>query len=819
MRRIFTLSLLIANLFIHQSIRAADFFVTSTLNSGPGTLRQAILDAAANGTGQDNIFFNLTPLTGNPFRINLTSPILVNTAVFIDGYSQASSNQGTITDRTIWIGLNFSGTNPINQNQDGLVISAGNVTVRGLAIYRAARGIVVTSSAGVDGPVRIQGNYIGVAPDGLPIVSFGSFNIYSSANLSHGVFIDQTSSGYVTPRVFVGTDGDGTNDANEGNLISRNGGDGIFVNIADHNVIAGNFIGTNPAGARSNYTYPNNNGITLNGNNVGDGAANNRIGTDGNNVSDALEANVIGGNSSNGILIQSSSTNNIVAGNVIGFSFQTGVAAANGIGVLDENDIVISPTFPDGNGIFLSNVSGNIIGVTPGTTGVAAQRNYIGHSTYNGILLYSSTSSGLVQNNLIMGNAIGLSQFGSAGGNERWGVFLSNSTSGTLVSNNLIGSDDDGIGDALEGNIITANKRDGVGLFQNVDNTVVSNRISRNSMYANSSSSGTEGFGLGINLMTSMTDGTTINGTVSSGPNNIIAYPDFTFFLDDAVQKVRIMGICPPGSYVQFYLASPDANQDNSAFNEGQTFLFGRSEGSSQDLDPVSGQYNFLLTYAQLAAAIGTGSNVVGLSHSTASGAGNTSEFSQRKQVTLAVLPVQLVNFNAALRNNEVLVTWSTANEQNASHFDVERSSNGTDFNRIGTVKARGNSNSLVNYSHSDANPLSGVSYYRLRQVDLDNRFSYSKTVVVRNDADGRAFSVWPNPVLDNMNITLTSDRNQNLNLRVVDPNGRVVRNQVVHASKGMNQITVNMNTLTKGMYLVQVVGENLNLSERVIKQ
>jgi hypothetical protein len=815
MRQIFTLSLLFVNLFIHQWTFAAIFTVTSAGGgTGTGTFRRALLDAAANGSGLDTINFNITPppLTAPFVTINFPGPIPVNTPVFINGYSQNDAAPDNIQNRKIRIAFDFYNSFD-DVNNDGLIISSGNVTVRGIAITKGSRGIVITSAAGVGAPVKIQGCHIGVSSSAIGRFPEAGINF---GNLSHGIFIEETSSGFVIPRVFIGTDGDGNNDVTEGNLISNNGGDGIQLEVADHTVIAGNYIGTDKSGnVSSNFDYTNNNGITLNGNNIGDGAANNRIGSDGNGVSDAEESNLISGNRYNGILIQQGSTNNIVAGNSIGLDLLGSTnGAPNGIGTNPPTPI----NFPtDGNGIALINVSGNRIGLAPGT-GVAAQRNIIGANIHNGILLYSS--SGLVQNNTIMGNTIGLNQAGTPRGNGRWGVFLSNASGGTLVSNNLIGSDDNGIGDALEGNIITANKRDGIGLFQNLSNSVVSNRISRNSMYGNTSSSGTEGFGLGINLMTSMTDGTTVNQSSTDGPNNLLNYPEITnVWVDPTAQRVLIRGKSVPGRFMQFYIASSDVNQDNPAFNEGQAFLFSGQEGGPEDLSTFIGEYSFLMPYSQLAAAIADGNSVVGLSHGSTSGAANTSEFSPRILVTLAVLPVQLVNFNAALRNNEVLVTWSTANEQNASHFDVERSSNGTDFNRIGTVKARGNSNSLVNYSHSDANPLSGVSYYRLRQVDLDNRFSYSKTVVVRNDADGRAFSVWPNPVLDNMNITLTSDRNQNLNLRVVDPNGRVVRNQVVHASKGMNQITVNMNTLTKGMYLVQVVGENLNLSERVIKQ
>ncbi|TAH03204.1 MAG: T9SS C-terminal target domain-containing protein, partial [Sphingobacteriales bacterium] len=263
--------------------------------------------------------------------------------------------------------------------------------------------------------------------------------------------------------------------------------------------------------------------------------------------------------------------------------------------------------------------------------------------------------------------------------------------------------------------------------------------------------------------------------------------------------------------------ASADANQDAPLFFEGQTFLFGLQEGGLEDLDGGDGTFRFVVPFSSLAAPVSVGVSVVALAHSTSTGNASTSEFSQASVTSL--LPVQFVSFKAELQSDKVLVSWATAQEQNASHFDVERSTNGRDFTKIGQVKAAGNSNVLVNYSFTDNNPVLGVSYYRLRQVDIDNRFVYTKTVIIRNEARSKAFTVWPNPVLDNVNVTLQSDKNQNLNLRVVDYNGRVVRSQVVNATRGVNQITVNMSTLTKGMYVIQVVGDNLNLTEKVIKQ
>lgn len=817
MRKNFTLCFLVAGLFTYESMFAADFTVTSNADSGPGTLRQAIADAAAN-PGPDNILFNLAD---DATVITLNSSLTIASAVTIDGYSQPGATQGAVNARQLKITLNFSpfsnGNTPATY--DGFIINSGSgaILIRGLAIVRARDGFSIGATAGTGGAVKIQGCNIGLTEaNQSALYDIDNDQFVNARNGRNGVFFAATSAGFVIPRVFLGVDGDGTNDANEGNLISNNTADGIFLNNADYNVIAGNFVGTSATGALTSVPLTNNNGIVLDGLNAGDGASNNRIGTNGDGVSDDLEGNLISGNKKNGIVLQRRAQFNRIAGNVIGLSLIGGGAAGNGRVVSGVPPVFLT----EGNGILLNNVSNNIIGVDP-SNGVAAQRNYISSNFHNGVTLYSSVggANGFVQNNSVMGNVIGSNVNGDNRGNLKWGVFLTNTPTSFLVTNNLIGSNDDGAFDNLEGNIIAYNQRDGVGLFDQSVDFIIENRISRNSMFGNNRpGAGSEGYGLGINLMPTITDGTTPNSGSGSGPNLLYNYPvTVDFKVNTGSNEVEVTGSSPSGAFVQYYIASTDANQDAPLFNEGQTFLFGLQEGGLEDLDLGDGTFRFVVPFSSLASPVGVGATVVALAHSSATGTASTSEFSQSSLTTL--LPVQFVSFKAELQSDKVLVSWSTAQEQNASHFDVERSTNGRDFTKIGQVKAAGNSNVLVNYSFTDNSPVLGVSYYRLRQVDIDNRFVYTKTVIIRNEARSKAFTVWPNPVLDNVNVTLQSEKNQNLNLRVVDYNGRVVRSQVVNATRGVNQITVNMSTLTKGMYVIQVVGENLNLTEKVIKQ
>ena len=130
---------------------------------------------------------------------------------------------------------------------DGIVINASDVTIRGLAIYGAARGIVVSGTSSVSGPVKIQGCIVGTTETNqLVVINFGPPLAFGLAqNSSHGIYLAPTAGiAFALPRVVIGTDGDGVNDANEGNLITNNAGDGVFIDNSDFSAVAGNFIGT-----------------------------------------------------------------------------------------------------------------------------------------------------------------------------------------------------------------------------------------------------------------------------------------------------------------------------------------------------------------------------------------------------------------------------------------------------------------------------------------------------------------------------------------------------------------------------------------------
>lgn len=115
----------------------------------------------------------------------------------------------------------------------------------------------------------------------------------------------------------------------------------------------------------------------------------------------------------------------------------------------------------------------------------------------------------------------------------------------------------------------------------------------------------------------------------------------------------------------------------------------------------------------------------------------------------LSPLPVGFLDFKASKEKNKVLLEWNTVGEENTRDFVVEHSSNGRDWNAIGTVAAAGNSSSLLQYRFTHLQPVAGNNYYRLLQRDLDHLREYSKIVLVKYEAPGKQILLYPNPAVN----------------------------------------------------------------------
>jgi len=412
--------------FFASPVRGNTYSVTTTNDSGTGSLRQAILDANTN-PGANTITFGLTGTP--PFTINLASMLpAVTNALTIDGTKQSGYSNAPVVE------LNGAGA---GTNAVGLQLNPGSSpsTILGLAINRfGAEGILLNSASNT-----VQGNYIGTDLTGKIV----------RANTNYGIIIF-TAGNTIGPS----------------NVISGNAYAGILLsgNNATGNKIMGNFIGTDATGKAA---LPNGYGGFYLTN-----ASANQIGGTNNGA-----GNVISGNFQNGLLLTGGSKSNSIQGNLIGLAsggtnalpnLWDGIlisgGSANAIGGLKTG----SGNSISGNGINgifigLTNdcfnvIAGNSIGtdltglkaMPNGQMGVQIQgctntvggangggRNIISGNGQAGISL--SGTNGSAAGNLIQGNYIGVDATGIRGlGNGNAGIIIASASGNTIGTGNII---------------------------------------------------------------------------------------------------------------------------------------------------------------------------------------------------------------------------------------------------------------------------------------------------------------------------------------------------------------------------------------------
>ena len=142
--------------------------------------------------------------------------------------------------------------------------------------------------------------------------------------------------------------------------------------------------------------------------------------------------------------------------------------------------------------------------------------------------------------------------------------------------------------------------------------------------------------------------------------------------------------------------------------------------------------------------------------------------------VTGNVLPVVLTDFNALLNGNAISISWETQIEVNAGHFTIERSADGSNWEAIGTVNAKGNSSVAGYYSFTDASPLSGSNYYRMQMVDLDGNEAASKVIHIATSVTEGKIGIFPNPII-NATFNLKVSTTEQVIVNVFTTEGRLL--------------------------------------------
>jgi hypothetical protein len=588
-----------------KTVAAMTFTVINTNDSGPGSLRQAILDANAN-PGSDLISFNIPGAGVHTISPAFSLPQITD-PVSLDGTTQPGFAGTPIVE--------LNGAN-VSSFGYGLDLSGGSSTVQGLTINRFLGSGIYLS---INGNNRIEGNLLGTDVTGTVKLMNGGGGVLVQSTLneiggtttaarnivSGGVLIaGGGTTGNQVQGNLIGTDitgtaslgnlGDGVNIgfmlnnvvggtvAGARNIISGNGGSGVRVNISSGNQIIANFIGTDVTG-----TTKLSNGLD----GIGIFSPSNIIGGTSSGA-----GNVIAGNWMNGIEISDSGNiNNQVQGNFIGTD-KTGSAKLGN----------------SRSGVSVSFAWNTIIGgAVPGARNVISGNGWTGIMIVGGSIATPATS-------VVQGNYIGTDVSGT--GN------LGNTLSGVVANGASIGGNS-----ADTGNTIAFNGGNGVTVSFGPGNA-----IQRNSIFSN----GRLGIDLGANLVDGIPrgDGVTNNDScdTDTGPNNLQNFPALTSATSDAV-STSIQGTLnsTPDTIFTIEFFSNTAC-DPSGFGEGQTFL-----GSTMVVTDGNCNASFNVTRP---SALNVGQFITATATDPT---GNTSEFSNCVQVVRCITCPSDVNVAA----------------------------------------------------------------------------------------------------------------------------------------------------------------------------
>lgn len=190
------------------------------------------------------------------------------------------------------------------------------------------------------------------------------------------------------------------------------------------------------------------------------------------------------------------------------------------------------------------------------------------------------------------------------------------------------------------------------------------------------------------------------------------------------------------------------------------------------------------------------------------------------------VLPVVYGALNANFVNNAVQVNWTTQHEINNSHFEIERSFNNAQFEQVGValdgIAGTSGSKTYQFTDNSNELKLNKVVYYRLKQIDIDGRATYSSVLMVRLQATTTtsSVSVYPNPFSSQLNVRFNSNENGTGDIKLLNVSGQIMSTKSCTISKGSNNVQIEgLTNLAKGVYIARVtINGSVVDNQKVVK-
>lgn len=177
-------------------------------------------------------------------------------------------------------------------------------------------------------------------------------------------------------------------------------------------------------------------------------------------------------------------------------------------------------------------------------------------------------------------------------------------------------------------------------------------------------------------------------------------------------------------------------------------------------------------------------------------------------------LAVKITNFTARKNDKEIILNWQTSTEINNKGFEIQRSADGIHWNTIGFVNGNINTAMQENYQFNDASPLTGQNFYRLAQIDVDNKATYSAVVSLKFLRRG-FYYVTNNPGNGLYHLYVERTGNNKISYSVIDANGRRIMSKILNGSEDQ---TIDITNYSSGIYLLQIQKGSDLFTEKLIK-
>jgi hypothetical protein len=243
--------------------------------------------------------------------------------------------------------------------------------------------------------------------------------------------------------------------------------------------------------------------------------------------------------------------------------------------------------------------------------------------------------------------------------------------------------------------------------------------------------------------------------------------------------------------------------------------------GISCGTDVIAAEYWNGTTWMGPALNPGSVCNTVGIGTAQANGVSVFTSSSSQPFILVKktnILPVSLLNFSSQCQNRKVVVSWSTATEENNDYFTVERSPDAVNYQPVGIVNGSGNSSTIKNYSLYDPDPFSGTSYYRLRQTDFNGVTEiFSSASMSSCGTGGLNVSIGQNPTMDGeLWVSISDAENKDIHVAVTDILGQNLYTKNLTGITGSYLLSYRLQ-LAGGIYVVTASTNDKTFTKKIV--